>query len=170
MKNVLDVGELQDTSSEKRTYERAVMNKTAWSIVCIIGAVVFAAISLVSAVMGGCQTMVELASGSSAPMKCHWTFVADTFIGIIGIVIALMGITCKDQSGRRATGVGAIAVAIIAACMPASFGIGLCAMPDMHCHTTALFVWVLCAVAAIIGIVQVVKSNPAAADLPKRTI
>lgn len=146
------------------------MSKTAWSILCVIGAIAFAAISLASAVMGGCDTMIELANGNSAPMKCHWTFVADTFIGIIGIVIALMGITCKDQSGRRATGVGAIAVALVAACMPASFGIGLCAMPDMHCHGTALVAWVLCAVAAVIGVVQIVKSNPAAANLPKRSI
>ncbi len=146
------------------------MSKTAWSIVSVIGAVVMAAIAIVSAVMGGCDAMVELANGNSAPMKCHWTFVADTFIPIIGVVIALMAITCKDQSGRRAAAVGYIAVAIIAACMPASFGIGLCAMPEMHCHATATVVWALCAVAVIIGIVQVVKSNPAAADLPKRTI
>ncbi|MBQ9042174.1 MAG: DUF4418 family protein [Eggerthellaceae bacterium] len=146
------------------------MNKTAWSIVCVIGAVVMAAIAIVSAVMGGCDTMVELANGNSAPMKCHWTFVADTFIPIIGVAIALMAITCKDQSGRRAAAVGYIVTAIVAACMPASFGIGLCAMPEMHCHSTATIVWVLCAIAVVIGIVQVVKSNPAAADLPKRTI
>ena len=146
------------------------MNKTAWSILCVIGAIVFAAISLASAVLGGCDTMVELANGNSAPMKCHWTFVADSFIGIIGIVFALMGIMCKDQTGRRVIGVGVVVVAIIAACMPASFGIGLCAMPDMQCHTTALAVWALCAVAVIIGIVQCLKSNPATANLPKRSI
>lgn len=146
------------------------MSRTAWSIVCVIGAVVMAAIAIVSAVMGGCDTMVELANGNSAPMKCHWTFVADTFIPIIGVVVALMAITCKDQSGRRAAAVGYIATALVAACMPASFGIGLCAMSEMHCHSTAAIVWALCAIAAIVGIVQVVKSNPAAADLPKRTI
>lgn len=146
------------------------MNRTAWSIVCVIGAVIMAAIAAVSAVMGGCDTMLELANGNSVPMKCHWTFVADTFIPIIGVVVALMAITCKEQSGRRAAAVGYIVVAIIAACMPASFGIGLCGMADMHCHATAHIVWALCAVAAVIGIVQIVKSNPAAADMPKRTI
>lgn len=146
------------------------VNRTAWTITCVLGAAVMVAIACVSAVMGGCDTMVELANGNSAPMKCHWTFVADTFIPLVGVVIALMAVTCKDQSGRRAAGVGLIAVALVAACMPASFGIGLCASPDMHCHTTAAIVWALCAIAAIIGIVQIVKSNPAAADLPKRTI
>lgn len=146
------------------------MNKTAWTIVCIIGAVAFAAIALASAVIGGCNSMVELANGGSTPMKCHWTFVADTFIGIAGAVITLMGMTCKEQTGRRTVGVSVIVIALIAACMPTSFGIGLCAMAGMQCQATALAVWALCAIAAIIGIVQVVKSNPAAADLPKRTV
>lgn len=146
------------------------MSKTAWTIVCIIGAVAFAAIALVSAVIGGCNSMVELANGGSTPMKCHWTFVADAFIGVAGAVIALMGITCNEQTGRRMVGVSVIMLALITACMPTSFGIGLCAMAGMQCQATALAVWALCAVAAIVGIVQVIKSNPAAADLPKRTI
>ena len=41
---------------------------------------------------------------------------------------------------------------------------------DMHCHTTATIVWVVCAVAAIVGIVLAAKANPAAADLPKRSL
>ena len=146
------------------------MRKTAWTIVCIIGAIAFAAIALASAVIGGCNSMVELANGGSAPMKCHWTFVADTFIGVAGAVIALMGITCKEQTGRRMVGVSVIMIALIAACMPMTFGIGLCAKAGMQCQATALAVWVLCAVAAIVGIVQIAKSNPAAADLPKRSI
>ena len=149
--------------------ERSV-NKTAWNVVCIIGAVVMLGIALVSAFMGGCSTMLELANGNSVPMKCFWTFVADTYIAIVGIVIALAASFCKEQSGRRACAISYIATAVVAACMPAPFAIGLCAAPDMHCHTTAAIVWALSAVAAVIGIVQIVKANPATANLPKRSI
>lgn len=146
------------------------MSSTAWNAVCVIGAIVMAAIAIVSAAMGGCTTALELASGSSVPMKCHWTFVADTFVPIAGVIIAIMAITCKDQSGRRASAIGYIATAAIAACMPAPFAIGLCAKTEMQCHATATIIWVLCAIAVIIGIVQIVKSNPAAADMPKRAL
>ena len=146
------------------------MSKTAWTIACAVAAVVMAAMSVVSAFMGGCPGVLELASGSSVPMKCHWTFIADAFIGIMGIVSALVAISCKEQSGRRAASIGYIATALVAACMPAPFAIGLCANPDMHCHSTAIIVWALCAVAAIVGIVLVAKANPAAADLPKRSL
>lgn len=145
------------------------MGRTSWVIVCIIGAAVMAAVSCVAAFFGGCPATLELASGNNVPMKCHWTFVADSFIGIIGVAVALMAATCKDQSGRRAAAVGFIATAIVAACMPAPFGIGLCADSAMHCHGTALIVWALCAVAAVIGVVQVVKSRPAA-DVPRHRL
>ncbi len=146
------------------------MGKGAWTIMCVIGAVVMAGVSIVSSVMGGCDSMVELASGNSTFMKCHWTFVADTYIGGLGVVVALMGATCKDQSGRRMAGLVLVATALAAACMPAWFAIGLCADASMHCHATAMAVWALCAVAAIIGIVQIAKSRPAAVAGPKRSV
>ena len=146
------------------------MNNSAWRIMCVIGAVAMAAVSIICIVMGGCPGMLDLANGNSVPMKCHWAFIADTFIGIIGIVIALLAITCKDQSGRRAMAIGYIVTAAIAACMPMSFAIGICANAEMHCHSTALVVWALCVVAIVIGIVQVVKANPEVANLPKRSI
>ena len=142
------------------------MGKTAWSIVCLIGAIVMAAVSLVSALMGGCDMTVQLASGANTFMKCHWTFVAETYVGIAGVVVALVAMSCKDQSGRRASGVALLAVAAIAACLPASFGVGLCVDAAMHCHGTAVIVWALCACAAVIGIVQIAKSRPV--DTPKR--
>ena len=150
--------------------KECIVTKNVWSIACIVAAVVMAAIGFVSAYMGGCDTMVELANGNSAPMKCFWTFVADTYVAVGGIAIALMAMTCKDQSGRRAMAVAYIVVAIVVACLPAPFAIGLCAMPDMHCHGTATIVWALSAVAAVIGIVQIVKSKPVAAKLPKRSL
>ena len=146
------------------------MGKSAWSIVCVVAAVVMAAIAGVSAWLGGCPGMLELASGNSVPMKCHWAFVADTFVAAIGIVVAFVGMMCKDKMGRRAIAVSYIACAIVAACMPTSVAIGICAMPEMHCHTTALAVWVLAAIAAVVGIVQLVKSDPAAASMPKRQL
>ena len=146
------------------------MSKNAWTILCVVGAVAMAAIAAVAAFLGGCPGQLELANGNTVPMKCHWAFVADTFIGVLGAVIALVSVTCKDKSGRRAVAIGYIACAAIAAIIPTQMAIGLCAMPDMHCHSTAHIVWALCAVCTIIGIIQIVKSDPALADLPKRQL
>lgn len=146
------------------------MSKTSWTVICIVGAVAMAAIAVVSGVLGGCSTAVELANGSSMPMKCHWTFVADAFVGVAGAVIALTAITCKEQTGRRAMGVALVMCALVAACLPTSLGVGLCANAEMHCHMTAAIVWVLCAVSAVVGIMQIVKSEPRDSELPKRSL
>lgn len=158
-----------ESASRTPTREKS-MSKTAWNITCLVEAIVMVAIAIVSAVLGGCEMQLELANGNSAPMKCHWTFVADSFIPIIGAACALLGMTCKDASGRRAVGILLIVSAVIVALIPTSAAIGLCAMPDMHCHTTAHIVWALSALAALVGIVQVVKAKPATGDLPKRTL
>ena len=129
-----------------------------------------AGIALVSAYMGGCPTMVELANGNSAPMRCFWTFTADTYVAVGGIATALVAMTCREKTGRRAMAIAYIVVAIVAACMPMWFAVGLCASPEMHCHTTATIVWVLCGLAAVVGIVQIVKADPSAANMPKRTM
>ena len=145
------------------------MGKTAWTVACAIGAVVMLALAGVSAFVGGCSAMIECANGS-VPMKCHWVFVADTFIGVVGAVVASVAMSCKDQSGRRASAVGYVATAIVAACMPSSLAIGVCADAAMHCHGTAAIVWALSAAAVVIGVVQIVKSNPEAATMPKRSL
>ena len=146
------------------------MTKKAWLAISIIAAIVMAAISAASAFMGGCDALLELANGNSMPMKCHWTFVACTFIGLIGVVIALAGITCKGKFGRRVTGIDYIACALVIACMPAPFGIGLCANAEMPCHTTALVVWALCVIAVVIGVIDIVKCKPKSEELPKRSL
>ena len=146
------------------------MGKTAWSVVCIVAAAVMAGITGVSAALGGCPTMLELASGNMVPMKCHWTFVACTFIGIIGVATGLAGLLCKEKTGRRAIALSYIVCAAIIACMPTSFAIGLCADATMHCHGTAHIVWALAAVAVVVGVVQLVKADPDKVKLPKQQL
>ena len=143
------------------------MNKTAWMIVCLVGAIAMAGVAIASAALGGCPGQLELANGNFVPMKCHWAFVADTFVGLAGAIVALLGIICKEASGRRAIGIALIAVAAVAAVMPTSFAIGTCAMPEMHCNGTAPIVWACAAIAIVIGLLMAVKANPAEADRPK---
>ena len=146
------------------------MNKTAWMIVCLIGAIAMAGVAIASAVLGGCPGQLELANGNTVPMKCHWTFVADTFIGILGAVVALLGIVCKEASGRRAIAIALIAVGAVAAIMPTSTGIGICAMADMHCNGTAPIVWACSAIAIVIGVIQAIKAAPAETAKPKMSL
>ena len=143
------------------------MNRTAWRIVSSIELVALIALTAWAAISGGCTTQVELASGMTMPMKCFWTFKAVPFVGAIGIVSALLALTSNTREGRRFCAIVSALVAIVAMVLPTSAGIGLCANAEMHCHATALGVWVLGAIAIVLAIAQIAKADPEAADKPK---
>ena len=143
------------------------MNSNAWKIVSAIEVVALLALTIWAAVSGGCTTQVELASGNSMPMKCFWTFRAVPFVGAVGTVAALLALFAKTLEGRRFSAIVAAVAAIVTMLLPTSFGIGLCANAEMHCHTTALGVWVLGAVAIVLALVQIAKADPEAASKPK---
>ena len=143
------------------------MNKTAWMVVGIIEVVIMLAIAIWSGVMGGCSTQLETTAGGTCFMKCHWTFIAMPFVAIIGVVTAALATFAKTAEGRRFCAVATVVVAIIAIILTTSLGIGICAKSEMHCNTTAMGVWIMGAIAIILGLVQIAKGNPEAAERPK---
>lgn len=146
------------------------MGTNTWKIIGAIEVAALACLTIWSAVSGGCSTPVELAGGGSAPMKCFWTFRAAAAVGAVGTVSALLALISKTKEGRRFCTIGAIAAAIVAMLLPTPGVIGLCAMPEMHCHTTALGVWIVGAIAIVVGIVLAAKADPTAASKPKRGV
>ena len=146
------------------------MSNTAWKVISAVEVVALAALTIWAAVSGGCTTQVELASGAGMPMKCFWTFKAVPVVGAVGVVSALLALFAKTREGRRFCSVVTACAAIAAMLVPTSLVIGLCANPEMHCHTTALGVWVIGAIGVVVAIVQVAKADPDAAERPKMAL
>lgn len=143
------------------------MSKAAWTVVGIVEIIATAAVVLVATLMGGCDHTLETTSGGTCFMKCHWTFVAISIAGIAGIVGALLALIGKTTEGRRFAAIEVIVVAAISVFFTTDAGIGLCGNAAMHCHQTALGVWIASAVAIVCAIVQIVKANPDEANIPK---
>lgn len=144
------------------------MNAQAWKIIGAIEVVALAALAIWAAFSGGCPSPLELANGNTVPMKCVWTFKAVPLVGAVGAVSALLALVAKTKEGRRFSAVAAILAAVAAMLLPTSFGIGICSNPEMHCHATALGVWVLGAIAVVLGVVMATKADPNAVNKPKR--
>ncbi|MDO4289656.1 MAG: DUF4418 family protein [Eggerthellaceae bacterium] len=142
------------------------MKAGVWKALGAVSVLCMIAVVAVSAVMGGCDKMIECTSGMM-PMKCHWTFVAATFVGVAGVVSAIAALAAKTAEGRRVAALMTIVVGAIIAVLPMDFAIGLCGNAEMECHHTALVVWIAVAVAVVVALVQVAKANPADAEKPK---
>lgn len=143
------------------------MSKTVWTVAGIVEVVAAIAIVAIAAAKGGCDHTLETTSGGTCFMKCHWTFVAVSIFGIAGIASSVLALVGKTAEGRRFAAIGVIVVAVLAIFATLDAGIGLCGNTAMHCHQTALGVRIASVAAAICAIVQLVKADPNAVNIPK---
>lgn len=147
------------------------MNKRVWMIAGVVELVCMLAIIGISVLLGGCTGLIETATGGTVPMKCHWTFVATTFIGAIGVVTALLALVSRDKEGRRTAAIASAAVALASILIASPIGIGLCGGNEaMACHQSASVLWVVAGIALVIAVVQAVKADPEAVVVPKKKL
>ena len=143
------------------------MNKTVWTIVGALAVVASAIVVIASFAMGGCDHMLETASGGTCWMKCHWTFVAASFTGIAGIASAVLAVLGKTTEGRRFAAIMTIVTAALVIFFTLDAGIGLCGNSSMQCHKTALVVRIASAAAIICSIAQIAGADQEKANAPK---
>ena len=100
----------------------------AAAALCVIGAV-----KLWAPV---CGKMLTLDSGKEVPMKCFYTGQAAIAVAVILLVTALMALLAKKDHKKFM-----VISAVCAIMLFLLFGslIGVCASPEMRCHTTAFW-------------------------------
>lgn len=143
------------------------MKQGSWRVVAAVQVACMVAMAVSCAAVGGCGTPIETAAGGTVPMKCAWTFVADTFVAIAGVIAGVLTFASSEKQSRRVAAATVLVIAATAALIASPAGIGICANAEMHCHITAYVLWVLCAVSGIIALVQLAKADPAEAAKPK---
>ena len=93
-----------------------------------------------------CGKMLELVSGKTVPMKCHWAGQAAIAISVIIIAAAVMALlTKKEYKGLMIVN----AVAAVVLFLVFTSLIGVCASETMRCQITK--VWGIGAAAVVFG-------------------
>lgn len=148
------------------------MTDKTWRILCMVNAALFIGAIVISAALGGCDTLVETTSGSQMPMKCHWTYVATKYIAVIGVIASAAMSGFYDKYARRQVSAINLVTIIIMALLTTPLGIGLCAKSDMHCHTTQIALLADLTVILVISIFMIVKAEykDGSIEKPKQTI
>ncbi|MBR2131702.1 MAG: DUF4418 family protein [Oscillospiraceae bacterium] len=93
-----------------------------------------------------CGKLLTLESGKEVPMKCFYTGQAATAVAVILLVTALLALLAKKDHKKFM-----LINAVCAVMLFLLFGslIGICASPEMRCHTTAFW----CRGAAVVTLV-----------------
>ena len=100
-----------------------------------------------------CAGMITLENGNQVHMKCHYAGQAVVLLAAVILVAAIVAFLAKKDHKIVQLVVIAASVAIFVVftdCM------GICMMPDMACHGTALWARVLAGVAAVAALADMV--------------
>ena len=109
-----------------------------------------------------CQSQgraLQLATGKTVAMKCHWSATAELALAIpIAVVGLLLGFSRRKESMRNLSILG-IVLGAVAILVPTTL-IGVCASPDMICNSVMRPVLILMGtLLVVISIITLIASN-----------
>ena len=112
----------------KTTFNKIMIALQAAAALCLVGAIkIWAPV---------CGKMLELVSGKTVPMKCHWAGQAAIAISIIIIAVAVMAFLAKKEyKGLMVVNT----VAAVVLFLVFTKLIGVCASAEMRCQITKLW-------------------------------
>ena len=113
----------------KTTMNKIMIALQALAAICMIGAIkIWAPV---------CGKMLELTSGKTVPMKCHWAGQAAMAVSVIILAIAVMAFLAKKEyKGLMAA--NAVAGAVLFLIFTNTL-IGVCASAEMRCQITKIW-------------------------------
>lgn len=146
--------------------------KSIDKVFAVLAAIAFVAIAGVGLGIGGCEKLIETASGGQMPMKCHWSFVAIPFIAAIGIIASLLSLAGDSKRSKQVCGAVSVATCAVIAAIPSPIGVGLCTNASMSCHQTYYITLGIMALAAIFSLVAIVKAtgSDSKLEIPKASL
>lgn len=110
------------------------MNKILIILQALAAACLIGAIKIWAPV---CGKMLELTSGKTVPMKCHWAGQAAIAVSIIMIAIAVMALLAKKE--YKGLMVANAVAGVILFMIFTNTLIGVCASSEMRCQITKIW-------------------------------
>ena len=118
------------------------LNKIMIALQALAAACMIGAIKIWAPV---CGKMLELVSGKTVPMKCHWAGQAAIAVSIIIVAVAVMAFLAKKEY-KGLMVVNAVAAVILFLVFTNTL-VGVCASAEMRCQITK--VWGMGAAAVV---------------------
>ena len=136
------------------------MKDSIWRATAVAG-ILLSALSLFAAVyMGGCPGLIETAAGGTVPMKCHWTMLAATYLGVVLLLLSAGQLLLKGKEARRFAAAAILLVALAALLLTTNAGIGVCAAAGMACRATALPLRGAYVLLLLLSLIQMLRPVP----------
>ena len=133
----------------KTTMNKILIALQALAAVCVIGAIkIWAPV---------CGKMLELVSGKTVPMKCHWAGQAAIAVAVIILAAAVMALLAKKE--YKGLMVVTAVCGILLFIIFATGFIGVCASETMRCQTTKLWGIIAAAITFITSLINLLSGK-----------
>lgn len=132
-------------------------NKLLWIGESAVTTVLAVAALIGLLVLPYCSGSIATAEGGTVPMKCYWTFHAETVVAVLVLLTAAGQFFLKGTEARRLSSLFLIAAVIAGLLLMTDAVIGLCANPAMNCHRMADFTRIVYALLIAAAVFQLVK-------------
>lgn len=145
---------------------------TRGKVAGIAALVIALGLLVVPKVVPPCTDLVTTAAGGQMPMRCFYTFRAQTLFALASVAAALGLFLVGGRDGRKALGGMLVVLGIMMLLLPVSGVIGLCRMDGMPCHHTAFWHNLLSAAQVLAGLLvvflpgQALSSSPVIKEMP----
>jgi uncharacterized membrane protein HdeD (DUF308 family) len=148
--------ERRETMSDK-----SITSKILGVVAVILGIIVAVGPHYIFPVCQYYGMLVQTAAGTSIPMKCYWTAMAEVGLGALIVVAGIVLIVSKQNETKRALGFILAALGVVVALVP-TYLIGVCGMAEHPCRmATQPALILLGVITIIIGIVAMVTARHA---------
>ena len=124
------------------------------AIILIVCAVLLAGALFVWA--SPCSGLLELTTGKTVPMRCHWLQPVGACIAVLWIGMAIDILRTKHIPVLAIILTGAM---IFSMTINSTFGIGVCANKTMVCQSSALWLKIIGVIAALTGVYGFIDSS-----------
>jgi hypothetical protein len=139
--------------------------KLVGGIVVLIGAVI--ALTPFNLFHVCTESMMTLKNGMPVLPRCHWTGIAEVFLGLLIAFNGLLILFAKGNWSNLTWMLMALSLAVIV--VPTDLGIGVCASPEMPCHATQAALTTLGVTSIVVALVGRVVSKKLATSLQHNT-
>ncbi len=141
------------------------MKKTyIFGIILLILGVVLALMPQI--ILPACDKGIELANGSTVPMKCHWTGIFCTILGAFVTLSGILALILRNAQTQRVLGVFSILFAVTAI-LTATCIVGVCKNAIMPCRMGTLpGILVISVLIIAVSILQIIANRPSKKERP----
>lgn len=126
-----------------------------WKIIGTIALVVTLALLFLPKVVPICTDMVATAMGGQMPMRCYYTFQAQSLFALTALLVSGTFFVVKSNDARKGIGFTLAVLGVMMLILPLSGVSGICRLDHMPCHNTAFWNRILSSVLIALGLLVI---------------